>query len=568
MLPTRRPSFRISRPAVAIVVAAFLLAALLATLTVRNIRREQRLMRNFLTHEGLTLIRAFEAGARTTMMHRMRGDDPLADLVAETVKEPSVAYIRVVDGKGAEVAAAGRWPVAPRPELGRILAAERPLTTVIAGEGVFEVASRFTPVSAAGGMGMMRWRNWNCGPERGPMAIYLGLRTDEFDRARRVDVRHALLLGGILFLVGSAGFYFIFVYQEMRVARRTLADMELYTENVIESLPAGLVTVDAEGRVVSANRRAGEIIGRPVEEIVGRRLDEAVPACPVAGPGEELVDKPFVCEHGDGTAIPVRVSASTLHDRAGRVNGMVIIVRDVREIQEIEEKLEQSRRLAALGRMAAGIAHEIRNPLGTLRGFAQLFVRKFSGRPEEQQHARMMVEEVDRLNRTVSALLQFARPREPEMQEVDLGGLAARAAGFMADEFAAKGIDFRLDCGRGVMIEADPDLLRQLLLNLLHNALAATESGGRVEVAVEPVEAGAVLRVSDTGCGMSPGDKARMFDPFFSRRKGGTGLGLAVAHQIITAHRGEVSVDSEPGRGTVIEVVFPGKGKDEKNSHS
>ncbi len=537
-------------------IAALLLAVLLATLTIRNIRREESLMRTFFTHEGLTLIRAFEAGARTTMMHRMQGVDPLGLLVEETAREPSLAYIRVVDKGGAVIAASGEWPPAPRSEIAAIMASAVPVTTIIRKKKIFEVASSFTPLPGG--------RGGYCGGGRlrrldgRDMVIYLGLRTDEFDQARRVDIRHSLLLGSILFLAGSAGFYLLFLFQEVRVTRRTLTDMELYTENVIESMPAGLITLDARGRVVSGNRRVEAIIGRRIDALKGRAPAEVIPVCPAHLSGGELIEQPFTCIHDDGTAIPVRVSTSILHDRRGRVNGTVLIIRDVREVIEIERKLEESRRLSALGRMAAGIAHEIRNPLGTMRGFAQLFVRKFEGRPTEQEHARMMVDEVDRLDRTISSLLKFARPRDPEPEKVRLDCLVTETARFMSDDFITRGIDFHLDLPENeVSIMADPDLLRQVLLNLLHNALSATGRDGRIEAAVTARADGAVIRVSDSGCGMTSEERERMFDPFFTTRKDGTGLGLAVVHQIVSSHRGHIEVETVPGSGTTVRVLLP-----------
>jgi two-component system sensor histidine kinase HydH len=577
MLPPQKISFKISRAALAIVVAALLLAALLATLTIRNIRREESLMQTFLLHEGLTLIRSFEAGARTTMMHHMGGEDPLTTLVQETVKEPSVAYIRVVYDNGEILASAGDWPDMMRPARGNIITSAKPLTTRVKGKSIFEIAAPFTPIAGGGGQGMMMGR-WACGTnarDRGRTAnggqwakwsqdnrkkiIYLGLHTGEFDKARHVDVRHALLLGGILFLVGFAGLYFIFLYQNMRVARRTLADMEIYTDNVIESMPAGLITLDTAGRVVSCNSRVEGITGKKNSELRGKILSGAIDAWPDLSPDEPpLVEQPFTCSHDD-MEIPVRISTSVLHDGEGRVNGQVIIVRDVREIVDIEQKLEQSRRLSALGRMAAGIAHEIRNPLGTLRGFAQLFTAKFSNQPEERRYAEMMVEEVDRLNRTISALLQFARPREPEFGKVNINQLLQKNADFMAADFANQAIDFNLILpDTEVVIEADSDLLQQVILNLLHNALAAVEKNGRIEMGVQCEDETTRLWVADNGSGMSAADKARMFDPFFTTKKSGTGLGLAVVHQIISQHGAKLAVKTGRGQGCVVTIIFDG----------
>lgn len=266
MIPKTAQPFKISRIALVIIIASALLAVLLAVVTLRNLDREQRLMEKFLLKEGMTIIRTFEAGARTTMMMRWQGDSSLKILVRETAREESVTYIRILDEQGQEIAAAGdlRKPVTGQ-EVNRVLAAEEPLTSLFTDgqQSVFEVAREFKPEDS-GGPGWEtkhgRWQQWCAGNfplanESCRQVIYVGLNTSEFDKARQEDVQHSLIMGGILLLLGSAGFYFLFLYQGMRVSRLTLQDMELYTRNVIDSMPSGLVTMDADGRIVSTNAR-------------------------------------------------------------------------------------------------------------------------------------------------------------------------------------------------------------------------------------------------------------------------------------------------------------------------
>ena len=323
-------------------------------------------------------------------------------------------------------------------------------------------------------------------------------------------------------------------------------------------MPAGLVTLDAAGRVVSCNKQAEDITAKSFDELDGKILvDELVATPAIDLDAGIMIERSFSLHNSDGQTIPVKISSSVLHDGKGKVRGLVIIIKDVREIFAIEQKLEQSRRLSALGRMATGIAHEIRNPLGTLRGFAQLFVSKFKNQPTEQEYARMMVDEVDRLNRTVSGLLQFARPREPEFQEISLNNEMTKTVQFMSDDFKIQGIDFHLALPPvEITFLADPDLLQQILLNLLQNAMAATDQGGRIEMGADRHGESIRLWVKDSGCGMSPETKEQMFDPFFTTKKSGTGLGLAVVHQIITQHHGALQVESTPGQGTKIEISF------------
>ncbi|SHK00450.1 Signal transduction histidine kinase, partial [Malonomonas rubra DSM 5091] len=259
----------------------------------------------------------------------------------------------------------------------------------------------------------------------------------------------------------------------------------------------------------------------------------------------------------DGETVPLKVSASNLRDREGDLRGMVLILRDQREIKAMEDALERSRRHAALGQMAAGVAHEIRNPLGTLRGFAQYFSRNAKQDSQAKEYADLMVGEVDRLNRTVSALLQFSRPRDPEMIEIDLGTIAQKCLTFVQEEADNKQIDLTLQLPEtGLMLYADPDLLQQVLLNLLQNSMAATDAGGSIFLGGKITE-DIRLWVQDTGKGVSNDEQAKMFDPFYTTKKDGTGLGLAVVQQIVEQHHGRIEVDSQPGEGTCIIIILP-----------
>jgi two-component system sensor histidine kinase HydH len=582
MIPApRQSSTKISLPALGLILSCILLAIILGLVTWRNLDREERLMENFLCKEGQTLIRAIEAGARTTMMMGSQSAN-LKTLVRETAQEETVAYILIIDEHGQVNAAAGNLPSSMQNlPVAQAISGENPLTRLtrlVPDQTVFEVAREFNPVAgtASGGRMRGRWQQWCTMGSMGDgaacrQAIFVGLYTREFEAARREDVKQSLIMGGVLLLFGAGGFYFLFLSQESRVAQRTLENMELYTRNVIESMPAGLITLDEQGRITSLNEKAREIFGRPEENFEGRPLDDLAGGAgrceigPLLRAGREFIDRPMECRAVGGENIPVTVSASRLRDREGAPLGRVLIVRDMREIRAMEEALERSRRMAALGRMAAGIAHEIRNPLGTLRGFAQFFRRRPDEDAAAREYADLMVGEVDRLNRTVSALLQFSRPREPEFAGVELGELLQRTARLMEEDVAAHQVVLKVDQpAEPVVFSADPDLLTQVLINLLQNGLAATQEDGKIRLGGSRENQEIRLWVQDSGRGMTAEERERMFDPFYTTRKEGTGLGLAVVQQIIEQHRGRIEVESAPGEGTRVEVILPAGEVDDK----
>ena len=393
--------------------------------------------------------------------------------------------------------------------------------------------------------------------------IYLGLYTAEFDTARSEDVKQSVILLAILFLLGSGGLYALFLVQRSQATKVALENMELYTNNLVQSMPAGLISIDTERRVVSVNRNALEFFGRSEKEMQGKTLQQLIgekecSIAPLLKMGQEFIDQPMECLQQDGEMIPLKVSASHLQDRDGNSRGMVLILRDQREIRAMEQALERSRRHAALGLMAAGIAHEIRNPLGTLRGFAQYFARSESSDDTTHEYANLMIGEVDRLNRTVSALLQFSRPRDAEIALVNIGELLNRTIVFVQPDANDQQVALKLSLATDDIIwSADADLLQQVLLNLMQNSLVATPPGGEIEVGAHQQGDSLHIWVADTGKGLSPDDQAKMFDPFFTTRKDGTGLGLAMVQQIVEQHNGQIAVETQPGQGTRMTLILP-----------
>jgi|GEM_PF-2059679 len=294
MIPPRTGKKKLPRTALAFIVAAVLLAIILAVAAARGLRREDKMMRDFLTRQGLTLIRTFEAGARTTMRHHMGNGDPLATLVSETGGEEGIVYILIIDDNGRTVARAGK-NISPAAEmLATAMAGNEPVTRLDRARDLFEVGRRFHPLGKnPRPMMRRRWQRWchEGRPRPGgnrpafqtdppPMAVMVGLDAAPFIASHRDNLHQTLIAGAILLLAGSAGFYFILLRQDMDSTRAALADMESYTSSVISSMPAGLIALDRKGRVVALNPQAEEITGLETEKIKGHRLTDLLGARP------------------------------------------------------------------------------------------------------------------------------------------------------------------------------------------------------------------------------------------------------------------------------------------------
>jgi two-component system sensor histidine kinase HydH len=253
------------------------------------------------------------------------------------------------------------------------------------------------------------------------------------------------------------------------------------------------------------------------------------------------------------------VSASKIINEDQLFLGYLFIMRDLAEIRQLQQQLRRSERLSALGNLAAGMAHEIRNPLSSIKGFATFLLGKV-GQENDANAAKMLIQEVDRLNRVVSGLLEFARPDTIQLAPTALTPIVERALKLCASDAANKDIAVRFTPTADLpLIAADADRLAQALLNLFLNAIQAMDKGGALDIAScrDQATSKILLRIADTGEGIAPEALSAIFDPFVTGRASGTGLGLAIVHRIVEQHGGVIRVESERGKGSVFFLYLP-----------
>ncbi|MES1165789.1 MAG: ATP-binding protein, partial [Verrucomicrobiota bacterium] len=282
-----------------------------------------------------------------------------------------------------------------------------------------------------------------------------------------------------------------------------------------------------------------------------------------AGPAGTVRRAELCAARPDGSSRHLGVSAAPLSDHVGNLIGRVIHFQDLAELKRMELAVARAERLAGIGRLSAAIAHEIRNPLASISGSMEMLRDQPGTDPESRQLMDIAVREVDRLNALVTSLLDYARPRTEEPRRVNL----AEVLGEIVKAFdrerrdARQVIQVRLDTAANVdgevEVEAAGGQLRQIAWNLLRNAAEAMPTGGTITVGLARESEWVVLKVADTGAGIPPGDVERIFEPFFSTKNGGTGLGLATVARIVDDHHGAIEVQSEPGQGTTFAVRLP-----------
>jgi two-component system, NtrC family, sensor histidine kinase HydH len=250
------------------------------------------------------------------------------------------------------------------------------------------------------------------------------------------------------------------------------------------------------------------------------------------------------------------VAASLITD--GVSTGKIMLLRDVTALRQLESEVVKNRHLTSIASLAAGVAHEIRNPLSSIKGFAVYFKERFSGNEEDEKMADVMIAEVERLNRVISQLIEFARPLELKQEKTYFPDLIQHTLSMIAAEAKKNHVTVTTDTAFDLpLTEVDPDKVKQVLLNIFLNSLAAMKDGGNLTIKLVPEKNNIAVIVADDGTGIEKMDLPHIYDPYFTSKPAGTGLGLAVVQKIMEAHGGTINVESVSGQGTTVSLLFP-----------
>ncbi len=426
-------------PALSILAVVVLLLVFISISTYRNLDRDQRKAIAALYSHGASLIQILETVVGI-YSNDANGNFELEKLFRQTADSDPISYIYLLNDTG-DIVFHTAGELANRTDIWQIqIESPQEIKTRIQKvrekERIYELAKVFSRDAGASSNG-----------------VVLGLKMTEYDTAYQTDMHHAVIMGGIVVVLGAGAIFFLFVIQNFYLVDKTL--------------------------------------------------------------------------------------------------------------KETQEKVRHSEKLAAIGKLAAGVAHEIRNPLSSIKGFAQFLMHALKDRPEEKEYAAVMVREIDRINRVVTDLITFARPLSLERTQVNLGELLSHAVRLVEQDAVAKQVAIQQQVAPGLNdLWMDDNQIIQVLLNLLLNSLQATSSKGTILIGSEHIEAENRLHlwVEDDGIGISDEDQKKILDPFFTTRNKGTGLGLAIVHKIVENHQGNMTVHSPPPgkeRGTRVSIYFP-----------
>ena len=514
--------------------AALVLVFGVVLLTGLSLDRTQTAMVRFLAEKGVALVTALESGVRSGT--RSRTGIRLQYLVEELADRPDVRFIAVTMPDGTILAHSNPARVGEvlntrgGRELGaETIAALRPSETpswaIIDMEGsrAFVVFKTFHP--------KIKGEGRQDEPTVGPLPyVFLGLDLAPLEVAQAQNRERAVLLGAGVLLAGMLALLGLHAVERVRSSRRGQRVAEALAEELAVALPDGLVVFDAKGRITRMNKAALTLLGMEApakgKAFLGRKPAEVLPSA-LAELAAKLLQEPvlpdteIILRHGE--------EQQYISVRGGHVNegyegrlGSLMFLRDLTEVRRLEAEVRRREKLAAVGNLAAGVAHELRNPLSSIKGYATYFGGRFPEGSADREAAQVMVKEVERLNRAIGDLIGLSRPT-----------------------------DIRPD------VAIDPDRMRQVILNLCLTGLEAMPDGGELFLSLHPEPDALRLEIRDTGVGIAPDALPHIFDPYFTTKGQGTGLGLATVHKIMEAHGGSISVTSEPGQGAVFRLLLP-----------
>jgi PAS domain S-box-containing protein len=352
--------------------------------------------------------------------------------------------------------------------------------------------------------------------------------------------------------------------KQLRDVREIFSTLRENLDQVMTGLEDGLLLFNADGRAVLVSPAAEKFLGGRPEDLRGLLASEIFREghplrAALSFDGDQIVhsEAKEVTIEGPGGPQRVGVGVQVIRERGVRM-GSLVTLRDVESLERIGSQLQVSERLAALGRVTAGVAHEVKNPLNSMRLWLEVLKANMPIEPEPQQAVKMLDSEIDRLDRAVKTFLNFTRPVELNLEETDLRELLEEVLQAERPTIAKAGLTLRSELpGEFPAAMVDRQLIHQAISNLVLNACQFTPAGGRITVALRRAGEYAAIEVTDTGKGISPEDQKKIFQLFFTTRPGGTGIGLANTFRFVQLHNGQIEFESEVGLGTTFRILLP-----------
>jgi two-component system sensor histidine kinase HydH len=394
-----------------------------------------------------------------------------------------------------------------------------------------------------------------------PYGIFrLGLSLEDYHLVLRDTTRHIIILSLFLFLIGIVIISFVVTNQSYRILNESFKQMESFTKEVMDGISGAIISIDRNLIITYTNKGASTLLALPEDRILGKRYKFFFPH------DELLLEKSFALSRNidevekdyalpSGTVLSLGITTSLLYDEKRIITGAIALVRDLTLIRKLKRDVQEKERLKAIGDLASGVAHEIRNPLNALR--LSLGKLRGKGDGETGKLLEIISQEIERIEKSIEDFLNFTKPFEIKLGEVNLNRILNDTVALLEEKALRGSIVLKKDFKVLPRIQGDEEALHRVFMNIIRNSIDASDEGGEIMVGARANTSGIEITIRDRGKGISQEDLKRIFDPYFSRKHSGTGLGMSIAKRIIERHYGNITVASKEGKGTTVTVLLP-----------
>lgn len=401
-----------------------------------------------------------------------------------------------------------------------------------------------------------------------PEGIFrIGLSLDSYQKSVASFSRQTMLVSAAIFLAGLLLVVIVIINQNYLALKEALQKAESLTASILESMESGVLAIDSSGSITTFNQVAERLFSRSREQVIGENYLKAFPQdewliSRILRQNTKVRDFEFSLKSLSGEEKKLLVSNSGIFNRAGKLQGAISVIHDITELKRLEEESRRSERLSALGSLAAGVAHEIRNPLNAISIAAQRLKNEFTPSRNEADYESFLVSilsEIKRLDQIVNQFLSLARSQKMHLEPTDAAFYLAEILKLAKIEADEKNIGLQRKLQDSATVRIDRQEMKKALLNIVLNGIQAMDPGGTLTLETHRLaeENRLQIVISDTGKGIPKEDLPRIFLPYFSTKEKGSGLGLAIAHRVVTDHNGKIEVKSEPGKGTTVVITLP-----------
>jgi len=401
-----------------------------------------------------------------------------------------------------------------------------------------------------------------------PEGIFrIGLSLDSYNQTVESFTRQTILVSVAIFLVGLLLVGFVIVNQSVRSLREALQKTESLTLSILESMDSAVLAVDAAGKITTFNQLAEKLFSLSRQSVIGENYSKVFPKdewliSQILEKKSKIKDFEVRFKTLAGEEKTLLVNSSGIFNQPGQLQGALAVIHDITELKRLEEESKRSERLSALGNLAAGVAHEVRNPLNAISIAAQRLKSEFKPTSSEEDYQNFLsniLSEIKRLDQIVIQFLSLARSQKLNLELTDSASYLTEILNLVKVEAEAKGIRVLSKLSDSARLKIDRPEMKKALLNIILNGMEAMQSGGTLTVETRHKNEADVLEIiiSDTGRGIPADDITKIFQPYFSTKEKGSGLGLALAHRIVIDHKGKIEVKSEIGKGTSFVISFP-----------